>query len=430
MTELANQYKYFHVDSALLYAQKALTLARKIGFHQGEFQSLFMMGFVIDISGNYPRALELYLKALRIAEKYSFTRQRGEALNRLGIIYRETQNHSKSLFYHTLAKQLFDSAGYYDMSASAQVYLGKIYYSMGQPDSALHYALMASENIRRYNAGFMSCGNLQSLARIYSAKGNVQIALTYYQQSLAAGYSHPPQYFYNSISNLDIAKIYYKAQQMDSSLYYAQKSLEDAQKSNVGKRIAEAALFLSALYGDRNVNMALHYQKKALEATEKMNGFGNADAIQNQVSFDEDERQYELDTAQAAYQSKIKQFALLIGLGVFFLITFFLYRNNKQKHKANAFLKNQKEEISKQKSILEKTLMELRSTQSQLIQSEKMASLGEMTAGIAHEIQNPLNFVNNFSEVNKELLIELKDEVEKGNIEEVKAITNDVIENS
>jgi two-component system NtrC family sensor kinase len=78
---------------------------------------------------------------------------------------------------------------------------------------------------------------------------------------------------------------------------------------------------------------------------------------------------------------------------------------------------------------LSRSLNELKETQGQLIQQEKMASLGQLTAGIAHEIQNPLNFVNNFSEVNNELLIELEEEADKGNIDEVKAITKDIKEN-
>ncbi len=69
------------------------------------------------------------------------------------------------------------------------------------------------------------------------------------------------------------------------------------------------------------------------------------------------------------------------------------------------------EEVTRQTIELRTSLENLKSTQAQLIQSEKMASLGELTAGIAHEIQNPLNFVNNFSEVNKELIAELKDEL-------------------
>ncbi|KAA9040566.1 two-component sensor histidine kinase [Ginsengibacter hankyongi] len=86
-------------------------------------------------------------------------------------------------------------------------------------------------------------------------------------------------------------------------------------------------------------------------------------------------------------------------------------------------------ELSQQKEMLQKSLNSLKSAQLQLIQSEKMASLGELTAGIAHEIQNPLNFVNNFSDINLELLIDMKDEINKGNLDEVRAIANDITEN-
>ena len=87
------------------------------------------------------------------------------------------------------------------------------------------------------------------------------------------------------------------------------------------------------------------------------------------------------------------------------------------------------EEVNRQTAEIRTTLDNLKTTQSQLIQSEKMASLGELTAGIAHEIQNPLNFVNNFSEVNKELIDEMQSELKSGNNDEAIAISNDIKEN-
>jgi signal transduction histidine kinase len=86
-------------------------------------------------------------------------------------------------------------------------------------------------------------------------------------------------------------------------------------------------------------------------------------------------------------------------------------------------------QVAERTADLKQSIEELKSTQSQLIQSEKMASLGELTAGIAHEIQNPLNFVNNFSEVSKELLDEMREAIEKGDTDDAKEIMNDVIQN-
>ncbi len=89
-------------------------------------------------------------------------------------------------------------------------------------------------------------------------------------------------------------------------------------------------------------------------------------------------------------------------------------------------LDKQKQLIEIKNRVLNETMNNLTATQAQLIQSEKMASLGELTAGIAHEIQNPLNFVNNFSEINTELIEEMKDEMNKGNMEEAISIAHNI----
>jgi two-component system NtrC family sensor kinase len=115
------------------------------------------------------------------------------------------------------------------------------------------------------------------------------------------------------------------------------------------------------------------------------------------------------------------------------MIQFKLERIEKDRNTLSVMLQESIEDLQKKSLVIEdankaltQTLEELKVTQVQLIQSEKMASLGELTAGIAHEIQNPLNFVNNFSEVSNELIEEMCEQLEKGNAEEAKAIANEI----
>lgn len=231
-----------------------------------------------------------------------------------------------------------------------------------------------------------------------------------------------------SINYLGLSKVYQHLNRRDSSYYYGIKSL------NLLKQIREVQLVkvdLASAYE----NMYQHFQQfsqrdsafKYLQLANKERAFFTKKTISNlaafqQVLLDRQLKLKDLQREEIEKQGRVRMYVLIATLLVFLVFGAVLFYSYLQKRKANVLLASQKEQI-------ETTLEKLKSTQAQLIQSEKLASLGELTAGIAHEIQNPLNFVNNFSEVSSELVTEMNQELDKGDITEAKLISNDLKQN-
>jgi signal transduction histidine kinase len=397
--------------------------------------------------GNYPKALQTSLSSLTIAEDPQIERNHvpekyldieeykghtvtphilrlhmlGKVHLFTGIVYGNANNYEKEKYHYLQAKHFFEQIqNNYELSTVLMT-LGRVYLSLKKTDSALlneqnSYDLAIKIGFKKYLGSI-----LLNLARIQLARGNNQLAVEYFKEAITV--SEQQNYLRGVVAgNLALADISKKDGRLDSGLHYVNTALHVADNLKSPNLLLRCYTALATIYrAFNNKDSTVKYQELIIKMNDSLFNLKQAQQFQN-IDFDEQQRQQEIAAEKKAYRNRLLMYGLLIGLVIIFLVAIILWRNNQHRKKANALLSQQKNKIST-------TLTELKSTQAQLIQSEKMASLGELTAGIAHEIQNPLNFVNNFSEVNKELIGEMKVEIEKGNYDEVKTIAKDIEDN-
>jgi len=426
-------YIYSNPDSATLYVQQNILLAQKMKSGHALFMGYAQYAALEQINGNYTEALQYALRGLRVAENTNNFISISQAYFTLSDVYREAGDFEQAIYNMRKAKSLLESKlnpvfeeEKNHKTASVYVYClllaAQNFEKFNQLDSALKYANnvhdLSLKGLGRWGTSedtlFFSSVLAPVMGNIYSKTGDYSTSLNYYRSGAAMANGKDGKK--DLMDNYNgAASVFKKKGQLDSSIFYANIVLELSKTAHflIGK--LEALNLLSDVYKlKHNTDSVAKYLELTIETKDSLFNTKKVMEIQN-ISFSEQLRQQEMKDQQEQYQNRLRTYMLAGGLLVVLLIAGILYRNNLHKQKA--------------KVKIEKAYEELKITQAQLIQSEKMASLGELTTGIAHEIQNPLNFVNNFSEVNRELIQEMKNELSVGNKEEAISIANDIDEN-
>jgi signal transduction histidine kinase len=426
LLRIGELYAFNNADSSLTYIKMAIALAENERNNLWKAHTNVPVSYYFFVVGDIASALEVAFTLANDYENHQDAQLTTAMTTFIGILYLNSGNYKEAKNYAFKSIRMLDTVRMRNTLNSAHInssreglliedymVLAMANLHFNKMDSALWYGRKAcSLNVEKnLNNNYP----LYRLGLIHAKIGNTDSALNYFKRAIPLAYK--ANLIKDVIDNYNgMADLFSQTSQRDSAVLYAYKVMNLSEQSNYRRGALEASLLLSRLYEKQGRNdSAFHYYKYAMATKDSLFNQGKIQQIQS-FAFKEELKDSEIRQKvaleQEQYRNRIRVFAVLGIATALLSIALILWRNNRQKQKA--------------KNKIELAYNRLQATQAQLIQSEKMASLGELTAGIAHEIQNPLNFVNNFSETNTELIQEAEEELKSGNQNETFALLADI----
>ena len=392
LCQVSDQLWTQRTDSAAVYALKALALARRIGYRHGEGEALNRLGAALRES-NLARSLELFQQSLRIAKATRDRALEAQNLRSIGIIYVYLRDRQQGLAYYFRALKIGEQLRDQRRIVIELSNIGLAYDLFGQLDSARIFQERALVLARRLRTPTNYI--LYGLGNVARKEGQLAKAQAFYRESIAE--SRKVQHLRSlNFAYVGLATLYRQMGRPDSSIYYARLGCQAAQTNGFLRGVLNASTLLTQNFKARGrADSALKYQSLMLVMKDTLFGQEKVMRLQS-LNYREQQRAQEAAASQASLKARYRTYALLGGMAVLLALALLLGRHGRQQQRA--------------REALELTLAELKTAQEQLVQAEKMAFLGELTAGIAHELQNPLNFVKNFAEVSTDLIDEISGE--------------------